>query len=293
MMGLSMPFVIDTSYSDSLDAMKAVLPVHMQGWTAEEEDRFFDDMTIFKYINGGGELYRAYNMRRCLSRRYAKPAEPLIVLDIFDMGSSEDAFGIFTHDQDGKALEIGQGSLYHGGWLRFWKNRYFVSIYSEGESTVSKHAVEGLGKAVAALIRGQGQRPGILCQLPSKGLQNRGIRYFHHHFVLNHHFYLANQNILNLGPETDAVLADYDVGNGIARLLLILYPGEGEAAAGYAGFMRHYLPENETMCPALLENGKWSGAEFKGNLLSIVLDAHSRKFAEELLDNTMKTPSRN
>ena len=122
--------MIQKSYADSLDVLHAALPNQIKGWIAEPEDRFFDDETIFDYIDGAGEVYRAYNMRKCLSRRYTTPKGPPISLDIFEMASSEDAFGVFTHDQDGEALDVGQGALYRSGWLSFWKDRFFVSIYA-------------------------------------------------------------------------------------------------------------------------------------------------------------------
>lgn len=109
LMGISMPCIIQKSYADSLKMLHEALPEHIEGWAAEPGDRFFDDKTIFDYINGTGEVYRAYNMLKCLSRRYINPHGPPIVLDIFHMGSSEDAFGVFTHDQDGE--EIGRAHV--------------------------------------------------------------------------------------------------------------------------------------------------------------------------------------
>ena len=37
-----------------------------------------------------------------MARRFHKDGKPDIVVDAFDMGSSEDAFGVFTHDLDGE-----------------------------------------------------------------------------------------------------------------------------------------------------------------------------------------------
>jgi len=49
------------------------------------------------------------------------------------MGTSEDAFGVFTHDTDGDRIDIGQEARYRPGWLSFWQNRFYVSIYLEKE----------------------------------------------------------------------------------------------------------------------------------------------------------------
>jgi len=111
------------SHADSFEELRANLPERMMDWVAEPGDQLFDRNTIFDYINGGGELYRAYNLQRCLSRRYTTPDGPAIVLDIFDMGTSKDAFGVFTHNTDGNVVHVGQGARSQPGWLRFWKSR--------------------------------------------------------------------------------------------------------------------------------------------------------------------------
>jgi hypothetical protein len=276
-------FMVQESYADPVELLRSTLPKQIREWRAEPDDRVFDPETIFEYINGGGELYRAYNMRRCLSRRYSNPEGPAIVLDIFDMGSSQDAFGVFTHDQEGEALQVGQGGLYRSGWLRFWKGRFFFSIYSEAEAPAAEKAVRELAGVVALLVRDEGPRPGILSRLPVEGLRSRSVRYLHHQTVLNYHFYLADRNILNLGPRTDAVLATYQHGDEIAHLLLVLYPGAVEAEKAFQGFKRHYLPDAGSTGLALLENRKWSGARREGKLLVIVLDSDNRQLAERLL----------
>lgn len=282
-----------TSYADSLEVLRAALPGRVSGWSAEPGDRFFDAETIFDYIDGAGEVYRAYNMRRCLSRRYINPKGPSIVLDIFHMASSEDAFGIFTHDQDGEELEVGQGALYRSGWLSFWKDRFFVSIYAEEETAAAERAVRELGKVVAALITTEGPKPRILLHLPAEGLVPKSIRYLHHYLVLNYHFYVSDENILNLTPYTDAVLAGYQRGTECAQLLLVLYPNAEEAAQALAGFFRHYLPEADSKGAVLLENGKWSAATVKGRLLEVVLEADSRGLAQSMLSKAAEAASQN
>jgi hypothetical protein len=287
LMGLSIPFLIEETFPEALKTLQSALPDRTEGWAVHQEDRFFDNITIFEYINGGGELYRAYNLRECFSRRYVHPAGPTIVLDIFDMGSSEDAFGVFTHDRNGEAIDMGQGGLYASGWLRFWKDRFFISIYTERETVDSRNVLHKLGRAVASFIPGKGQKPGLVSRLPSKGLQSGSIRFFHHHFILNHHFYLANENILNLDSRTKAVLAEYGNDSEPTRLLMIHYPEAEVALEAHNSFLAFYLPESDRMRPVMLENGKWTATARRGSMISIVFDAKSRGFAEELVQEAV------
>lgn len=289
--GYSSLMIMQKSHAEQLDVLSAALPSQIGIWTAEPKDRIYDTETIFSYIDGAGEVYRAYNMRNCLSRRYTSPNAPAIVLDIFDMGTSEDAFGVFTHDRDGRAVDVGQGALYRPGWLSFWKGRFFVSIYIEKETEAAKEAISDLSRVVASLIKDQGPKPGLLLKLPPEGLQSRSIRYLHHHTLLNYHFYLADENILNLGQHTDAVLAVYQRSGKRAHLLLVFYPNVEKAAEAHKTLLRHYLPEAKSTGAVLLEDGKWSATGLKNKFLTVVLEADTRRLAENLLREVLETLS--
>jgi hypothetical protein len=272
-----------TSQAIALEDLRTRLPGEISGWKAEPEDRIFDQKTIFSYINGGAEVYRAYNMWQCLSRRYTKADGPAIILDIFDMGSADDAFGVFTHDTDGKMIDIGQDARFRSGWLSFWQHRYFVSIYAEEETASAENAVIALGRAVAGGIPQKGTRPDILRKLPAEGLKSESIRYLHHPVILNYHFYLSDENILNLSADTRAALASYQLGNESARLLLISYPDQDAAKKSRDRFLKQYLPDADQTGMARLEDGKWAAASLKNRLLAVVLEADSRQMAQNLL----------
>jgi hypothetical protein len=75
------------------------------------------------------------------------------------METSKDAFGVFTHDLEGEDARIGQGSTYNGGLLSFWKDRFFVSLYSEEETEDTRKALFALGEKVASSIKKEGKEP--------------------------------------------------------------------------------------------------------------------------------------
>jgi hypothetical protein len=279
-MGWSM---IPMSDAGPLEELQHVLPEKVINWTKAEEDQFYDSQTIFDYIDGAGEVYRAYNMQRCLSRRYVTPQGPAIILDIFEMASSYDAFGVFTHDPDGDGLPVGQGAVYRSGWLGFWKDRFFISLYADEETEAARQALRELARKVASLIKKEGPKPQILSRLPKKGLQAGSVRYFHEHPVLNRHYFVSTENILHMGRETEAVLAAYHRKEGVAQILLVKYRDADKAKEAYSSFLKLYLPDADPSGMAKLENKKWCGASVKGPLLAVVLEADSREIASELL----------
>jgi hypothetical protein len=234
-----------TSHANTLRDLGARIPKQFKSWTAEPKDRLYDEETIYSYIDGGAELY--------------------------------------THDTDGNLIDIGQDARYRPGWLSFWKHRYFVSIYMEEESDAAEKAVKALGREVAASIVEKGFRPRILQKLPSEGLVSGSIRYLHHPIVLNYHFYISDENILNLSAKTEALLANYKVGTEAARLLLISYTNLKMAKKSLKDFSKYYLPDADKTGFAKVENGKFAAAFLKDKLLTIILESDSRQLAEKLL----------
>jgi len=270
------------------DDLAALVPSEFQGWTVEE-DQSFDRETIFDYIDGAGEVYRSYNLRRLFARRMARESGPALIVDLFDMGSPADAFGVFSHDPAGEDARIGQGSAYQGGLLSFWKDRYFVSVYAEGETDETRAAVFGLAAKIADAIGGEGPKPSLIADLPAQGLDPRSVRYFHNHLVLNIHYFISQDNILRLDQTTEAVLGLYGEKGALGRLLIVRYPSADLAKQALHSFCRAYLSDAGEARAALTENGKWTAARLLWNRVAVVFDAPTEAEAGILLARTGPT----
>jgi hypothetical protein len=262
--------------------LASFIPAEFTGWTIEE-DQVFDAETIFKYVDGAGEVYRSYNMKSLFARRFAAKGKPALVVDLFDMGTSADAFGLFTHDLDGEDAATGQGSTYKGGLLSFWKGRYFASVYAEDETPETKQAVLGLGRKIDGAIRETGEKPALVSMLPPEGLQTKDIRFFHNHSVLNYHFFVADENILQLDQTTAAALASYGDKGVRSRLLVVRYSGVAKAEAALDSFVKAYMVDAKGAGIVRTEDGNWTAARRKDRLVIIVFQAPTREFAENQL----------
>lgn len=268
--------------------LKKLVPENISGWKAVSEDQVFDPETIFNYINGAGEVYRSYNFRLLFARRFQQPEKPDLVVDLFDMGTSYDAFGVFTHDREGEKVEIGQMGVYKGGLLSFWKNRFFVSVYAEDETQETKEAVLELGRQIALRIETEGRLPDLLDFLPEAGLDKETVRYFHTHHILNYHFFISDENILQLGPETEAVLAQYKYSGLLPVFLLVVrYADENQALYAWDVFCRNYMPEARIPGEIKVEDGTWTVAKTRGRLLAAVFQASTDREARSLIDNVL------
>jgi hypothetical protein len=158
-----------------------------------------------------------------------------------------------------------------------------VSITVQEENVQAFEAAKELGRLVARCIPREGSPPKLLSHLPPQGLQTDRIRFLHHPIVLNYHFYLSDENILDLSPQTDAVLATYQNANTSARLLLVQYPDANTARKAAENIRRHYLPDADAEGISRLENGKWASSRLKNQMLIVVLEAGSRQSAADLV----------
>jgi hypothetical protein len=273
-----------TSPKDGDTDLGALLPKEINGWSVAGEDNLYDPETIFDYINGAGEIYRAYNFKSLLARQYSREGQPNIIADLFDMGSAKDAYGIFTHSLEEEDVSIGQGATYMGGLLSFWKDRFFVSLYAEEETEEAKEALFSLAKEVAVSIKDEGQIPDIISFFPPENLDRTKIRYFHSYIILNYHFFMADENILYLDQETDAALGLYEHNGERSYLLLVRYTGKEKAKAAMDNFLKVYMPDADETAMVKTEDGKWTAARLNGDLLSVIFNARSESQAKEFLD---------
>jgi hypothetical protein len=278
----------DLAYSSpKFPDLSYLLPAEVHGWRSEGRDETYDGQTIFDYINGFGEIYLAYNFRFLLVRRYEKPSQPRLTVDLFDMGSAEDAFGIFSFEREETSPDIGQDSDYAAGMLRFWKGQFFVTVTAEKETPESKEAVLALGKAIAEAIQETGQYPEVLRFLPKKGLISKKVLFFRSYMILNHHFFVADRDILNLSLRAEGVLAPYRIGKEKVSVVVIRYPTQIEAKKAWETFASTYLREGQKAGMVRTANNKWTTGRLFGRILVIIFDALDSNQATILLKEVL------
>jgi hypothetical protein len=264
------------------------VPSEAGGWKWDKKDMRYNSKTIFSYTDGAAELYLAYGFTNLTVRRFEKPNKPPIILELYKMASSEDAYGVFSYEHQDETAGIGQGSEFGGGLLRFWKGKYFVSIYAEGEGREVESGILQIGKATANSITSAGPEPKLVRFIPGKdlGLVDKSVRYLKSHVLLNQRFFIAHQNILNLNRKTEAVLAQYIQDRQKTQLLLIRYPGSKEAGDAYQSFMKIYLPDAGGKDRLRTEDKKWTFARQLNEFVLIVFGVPTEAAAEALLKAT-------
>ena len=265
-----------------------LMPDTVAGWKVAREDARYNRDTLYDYIDGGAELYLSYGFKKVVNRTYVKSRQPDMVVDIFDMGTSQNAYGVFSHSMETVETIFGQGSQSSEGLVLFWKGQYYVSIMAYPETPQSKKALFDLAKKIEAAITEEGPLPALLNLLPQRDLVRESIRSFHHYAWLNSHYFVADQNILAIDDTTDALLAKYGKGKTRSFLLLVQYRDDKAANRAYTHFVKQYLPELSQKKSVKIEDGTWTACHVADNLLIAVFNAPEEDRAVLLINRVEK-----
>ncbi len=269
---------------ETVKDIASLIPTSVREWKASGPDAIYDRKTLYDYMDGGAEVFLAFDFRRLLSRKFGNTAQDEIILDIYEMGSPAEAYGLFSIDRQNEPASVGQEASFGFGLLRYWQGRYFISIMTTGDDKKADAAILDLGKTVALKLGPAGPLPDLLQTLPSAGLMAGRTSYFHSSFHLNNRFFVASDNILALGSGTDAVFAEYgEGGRPTGNLLVVGYPDAQAAGAAEASFRKAFLPEAGGPAAVMTENHKWVQTRLGSRFLAAVFDAPSREDAEKLL----------
>ena len=263
--------------------MQPLLPLSIGQWHPSGESRPYSGQEIFGYMDGAGEVYRAYDYRELLTQRYARPSQGEILVEIFDMGSPANAFGVFTYMQGrGPAVEIGQDGEYKNGLLCFWRGKYFVCVMTDNENELARGAILELGVKVSESIGQDGEKPEILHSLPEGRYLPNSLRYFRGKDILNTHYYIGEGNLLCLNEQTEGVLVRLNETR--SYLLLVAYPDRAKADSAYSSFVTGYMPDGAREGVLEKKPGKWTACAAEKRYVAVVFDAPDRERAVHFLE---------
>ncbi len=294
------------------------LPRSVGVWTQSGGVEFVAPRDIFNYMDGAGELYLGYRFQRLEVHRYASVDQGEILVEIYWMESSDDAYGLLSGDWGGEVMELqtpvsgsslpadpdGPRALYGAGLLRLWSDNLFARVLAERETDASKKAVQALGQAIA-VGRSIRPRPALVRALPARVgsrflMRPDGVTFLRSHLVLNSVYFLSSENLLDLTPGCEVAAVTYrQEPAGAAskakpiRLLLARYANEAAAVKALQHFRRIYLPEklNGPTASLIGDNGVaaiedgWMGFARSGRGLALVFEspdeASTRQFLGE------------
>ena len=295
---------------------KPALPKTVGLWTRPDSPRMVNAENIFDYMDGAGELYIGYCFDHLESYEYEAKSQKSILVEIYFMKTSDDAFGLLSLDWGGESIDLSPSSqdktssgesqwpraLYGEGLLRIWSDNIYARIMAYKETPESRAAVLTLGRAV---VKGRHNPPSpeLLKHLPGSfqpdwELRTDWIAYFRSYLVLNSLYYLSQENILDLDLTTEAVTALYEKkespqGLHNVRLLLVRYPDPDRAGKALLHFHRIYLPDHTfqkesassevTANVYTVEDG-WLGYRLQNTTITFIFECPDRETARAIMD---------
>jgi hypothetical protein len=235
---------------------------------------------LYEFLNGGAELYFEYGIVAAASAEYKTGSELGIEVSVYDMGSEEGAFGIYSTFRYAGAdfVAIGGEGLKTEASLDFWKGRYYCKILSFDADPRAQTAMVDLATELAGKLTGPSDFPAIVKLLPEEGRVAGTEKYFRNQLGLNNIHYVDSENVLRLGDATEGAVAEYELGPERVRGFLIRYASEADAEEALGMYARH-LEAGPQATPAAggvrveLAGGKWVFAAHEGRYIIGVWDA--------------------
>lgn len=291
------------------------LPEDFNGWKLEGQPRFITESNIFEYMNGAGELYLGYHFDHLSVYEYRDTGGNTIVVELYQMEDSRDAFGLLSLDWDGEPVELSLSeadntpsaiippyrALYGKGLLRAWSDDLYIRIMAYKESAGVKEVILKLGQLITADRKNPSPPDFLKVIKPSDDskwtLNKERTSYFYSHLVLNSFFYLSHENILNLGPSSEAVIVTFakpeePSSKRSVPLLVLKYPDHESASAALHDFLSAYLPEltldenpekdSRNRAFIKIEDG-WMGYRLFNNHLALAFACPDQPSAFEIL----------
>ena len=198
-----------------------------KGWVLAEGPQVFTKSNLFEHINGQAELFFKYGFQRCTFGVYKDRSKPdhQIDLDIYDMGSVLQAFGIFSRFRDeDRPMDVGLDSYLDDHSALFYQGKYYVALYAtESNPDVLKE----LARKVSENLSDPSPPPLEISFFPKEGLKPGSIQYVAEGF-LGHQF-------LPRGFQGTYAEKDKEF-----KLFLAVFKNPEEAKTGLRAF-RNYL----------------------------------------------------
>jgi hypothetical protein len=278
-------FVFLTMKSQAQTDPSIVLPDSINGWTKLSDDRMFDETNLYNYIDGSAELYLSFGFSKVFNRIYSNGEGQEILVDIFYMNSSYDAFGAFSFSVGEVGTDYGNQSQIAPGAIIFWKDDFYVSIFANPNTEESIGVMKTIAKLLDGSIVSKGELPEVLNYLLQDNIDKQSIRYFRHYIWMNSHYFISNENILNINQNTQGALAKYG-SNDKSVLMILKYPDEMEAFAAKEKFVSKFNTNLEKTNTVQTDDGKWCGIELVKNFFICVFSAVNEAAVQNLIAQT-------
>ncbi len=217
-------------------------------WEEKERASYFPD-DLFEYIDGASESYISYDFKELLLVQFSKAGtggagtgDITLTLEIYDMGTPLNAFGIYGAERypENTAAEVGDSGYAENESLNFITGRFYVKIISFGLGDEAPAEALRFGREIASAVREKGRLPWVLSMFPKENLVAQSEKYVKNNFM--GHAFLH-----------DGFTASYKMGGQEAEAFIAAASSEKDAEAMLNGLLEFNL--REKLIPAKMASG--------------------------------------
>jgi hypothetical protein len=147
-------------------------------WALIHGPQPYNKKTLFEHVNGQAELFLKYGFQKSVFAIYESKTnrENQIEVDIYDMGSVVQAFGIFSRFRnEDRPGGFGSDSFLDDHSALFYKGRYFVMFYAVESNP---DLLRQFATLISFKISAPSSPPKEISYFPKKGLKPGSIQYF-------------------------------------------------------------------------------------------------------------------
>ncbi len=215
----------------SKSILESAFPGETAGWTPAKEIRLYNSENLFDLVDGQADAFFVYGFEQVAVRTYTNAAGDRLDVQLWQLATPADAYGLFTLGRSGTPSIIGnEGDAEPGRRLSFWQDRYTVHVSARQD--VDDALLWDFARFVSDALPQGGEPPSLVNQLPQNGFKPREYIFFHEELSIQDRIWLGGENILNLSHDTNGVVATYEVDDTWYYLLLVEYPTANQASAG-------------------------------------------------------------
>lgn len=281
----------------ALDAMSrlrsmvdVVLPETIGDWALSPDVRRYDERTIFDYIDGHAETHVRYAFRRMTRGEYASGPHTVIV-EVYDMGSAADAFGLNNVLTRTEPIPPVRGSQATPSFVRFHHGPYYCEVRPKGRDADAGAILEEVAWKLSLALGPPGPEPEVVQLLAGMPTPPAEVRYFHRFQDVSTFYYLSTSDVLNLSPLTEGVIARTADATQGPLVLAVRYASVEDRAKAREDLWGAMRRPGDPM-PADGEPYEWDAGLYvatdlvdwsRGPVLVAVLDAPSADEARSLL----------
>ncbi len=234
--GLGLPdienYEITIPVPDSSELAPMVLTVKPQVYNRDN---------LWEYINGAAPAYVHYSFQQVVTFVVTNPDSAEAVVDIYNMGDSLNAFGMFARERspNGEALFLGSGAVGYSNSLYFWQDCYYIKLVAYSTSRHIPVFLTRLGELISTRLPVRGSLPQIFALFPTQDRVPDSEKYH-------------PQDVLGLAFLNNGYSADYAAGNDKYSIFIIPCANEKDPGEKFALLQNAKSPSESV--PKILNN---------------------------------------